>query len=203
MNRLSVFSEETVSPDPFAQFDAWYREHLSNVALNPESVYLGTASAEGKVSVRTVLLKEYNQSGFIFYTNYGSKKGKQLSENSNAALLFYWPEENRQVRTEGKAEKLTDELSEKYFRSRPRESQLAAWASNQSSVIAGREYLMEKFEFYRQKFEGKTVPKPAHWGGFRIVPVWFEFWEDQPNRLHDRITYTREKDKWKIRRLAP
>jgi pyridoxamine 5'-phosphate oxidase len=197
------FSEKTVYEDPFIQFDAWYKEHLSEGAPIPETVFLATASEGGRISLRTVLLKDYDKTGFIFYTNYESRKARQLEKNENAALLFYWPEKNRQVRIEGFAGKLSAKISESYFRSRPRDSQLAAWASSQSSEIPGREYLMERFEFYRSKFEGEPVPKPANWGGFRIVPGWFEFWQDRPNRLHDRITYTRENDKWRISRLAP
>lgn len=197
------FSEKTVSPNPFAQFDAWYREHLDSVTYIPDAVYLGTVSADCRVSLRTVLLKEYNESGFVFYTNYESKKGKQLTGNGSAALLFYWPEKNRQVRVEGKSEKISSVLSERYFSTRPRDSQLAAWASNQSTAIPGRDYLVEKFEEYRHRFEGGPVPRPEKWGGFNIIPEWFEFWQDQPNRLHDRITYTMENDKWVMERLAP
>lgn len=203
MDIVTELSEETVNRDPFSQFDSWYTEHQKSGAAITEMVFLGTASDDGRVSLRTVLLKDYNKSGFIFYTNYGSKKARQLATNTNAALLFYWSEKNRQVRVEGKAEKIPAELSEKYFKSRPRESQLAAWASDQSSAISGRDYLMDKFEFYRRKFEGRHVPKPDHWGGYRIIPDWFEFWEDRPNRLHDRIIYTKAENGWIIGRLAP
>jgi pyridoxamine 5'-phosphate oxidase len=197
------FSEETALNDPFRQFEIWYKDHLSESNHIPESVYLGTASADGRVSVRTVLLKEFDERGFIFYTNYTSRKGFQLASNNYAALLFYWPEKDRQVRIEGKAEKLAASLSERYFSTRPRESQLSAWASEQSMEIPDREYLEKKFSHYKEAFSGLPVPKPDQWGGYRIVPEWFEFWQDREHRLHDRIVYIKEKDNWRITRLAP
>jgi pyridoxamine 5'-phosphate oxidase len=203
MTSLPEFSGKRVSADPFMQFDSWYREHLESGIPIPDNVYLGTASDDCKVSLRTVLLKDYSESGFMFYTNYESKKGTQLAKNENAALLFYWPEKNRQVRIEGQAKKVPADLSEKYFSTRPRDSQLAAWASSQSREIPGRQYLAEKFEYYKHLFEGRPVPRPDYWGGFIITPEWFEFWEDRPNRLHDRVTYTKQGNAWIISRLAP
>ncbi len=198
-----TLSEKSVHADPFAQFDIWYKEHLSAGLRIPEIVYLGTASSEGIVSIRTVLLKDYNEAGFTFFTNYRSKKGIHLASNRNIALLFYWPESNRQVRIEGVAEKTSSEISDVYFSTRPRESQLAAWASEQSSLISGREYLEEKFTRYQKEFSGSPVKRPDHWGGYIIRPDWFEFWQDRESRLHDRITYTRKNNKWMIARLAP
>lgn len=198
-----VLSEKTVDPDPFVQFSKWYNEHLESGIAIPDSVSLGTASTAGRVSVRTVLLKGYDENGFVFFTNYMSKKGKQLSENPFAALLFYWAESGRQVRIEGKTEKITENESASYFGTRPRDSQISAWASEQSSIIPDRLYLEKKQEFYKSRFENKSVQKPPHWGGFRLIPDVIEFWSDGEFRLHDRIVYTRKDKVWSISRLAP
>ena len=198
-----VLSEKTADQDPFLQFSIWYNEHLESGIAIPDSVSLGTASAAGRVSVRTVLLKGYDENGFVFFTNYLSKKGRQLSENPFAALLFYWPESGRQVRIEGKTEKLSDNDSASYFGTRLRDSQISAWTSDQSSVIPDRLYLEKRQEFYKSRFENKPVPKPPHWGGFRLIPDIMEFWSDGEFRLHDRIVYTRKENAWTISRLAP
>jgi pyridoxamine 5'-phosphate oxidase len=198
-----ILAGENVPESPFTLFNLWYGEHLSAGLAIPEAVYLATASPDGRVSARTVLLKDYGEAGFTFYTNYMSRKGIQLASNNHVALLFHWPEANRQVRIEGPAAKVPVEISDKYFSSRPRDSQLAAWASPQSSVIPGRHYIEEKFEEYRKLYSGAPVPRPDHWGGYIVVPEWFEFWEDRINRLHDRIVYTREGSSWNIQRLAP
>lgn len=203
MTNTEEFSEKSASENPFVQFDRWYSEHLSEDFRIPEAVYLGTVSQEGKVSVRTVLLKDYNETGFTFFTNYRSKKAAQLDSTGNAALLFYWPDKNRQVRIEGIAEKVLAAVSDAYFATRPRDSQLAAWASDQSTEIPGRDYLEDRFRYYKKIFAGFPVQRPDHWGGYRIIPDWFEFWEDRENRLHDRITYTRTKNGWVVSRLAP
>ena len=196
-------SEKTADKDPFVQFSKWYNEHLEAGIAIPETVSLGTASASGSVSVRTVLLKGYDEKGFVFFTNYNSKKGVQLSENHTAALLFYWSESGRQVRIEGITEKVTDNESASYFRTRPRESQISAWASEQSSIIPDRSSLEKRYDFFKAKFENQEVAKPPHWGGFRIIPDVFEFWSDGEFRLHDRIIYARKKNGWVIYRLAP
>jgi pyridoxamine 5'-phosphate oxidase len=198
-----VLSEKTADQDPFFQFSIWYNEHLESGIAIPDSVSLGTASAAGRVSVRTVLLKGYDENGFVFFTNYLSKKGRQLSENPFAALLFYWAESGRQVRVEGTTRKVTGKESVSYFNTRPRDSQLSAWASEQSTVIPDRRYLEERQAFYKSRFENKPVKKPPHWGGFRLIPEMFEFWSDGEFRLHDRIVYTRKSDGWAISRLAP
>lgn len=198
-----VLSETTVDPDPYVQFRKWYSEHLETGIDIPDSVSLGTASAQGRVSVRTVLLKGYDERGFVFFTNYNSKKGRQLSENPFAALLFYWPESGRQVRIEGITEKVTEKESVSYFSTRPRYSQISAWASEQSSAIPDRLYLENRHEFFKIRFENKPVEKPSHWGGFRIIPDLFEFWSDGAFRLHDRIVFSRINDDWSITRLAP
>ena len=203
MTKNIDFSEKTIDPNPFVQFKAWYGEHLASATTIPESVTLATSSKDGRVSARTVLLKGYNDKGFIFFTNYKSRKGTQLLSNPRAALLFYWQESGRQVRIEGITEKVSEEDSESYFKTRPRESQISAWASEQSSVIPDRDHLKDLFTFYKNKFSDKPVSKPPHWGGFLLVPVWIEFWQNGEFRLHDRLTYFKRKDKWIIERLAP
>jgi pyridoxamine 5'-phosphate oxidase len=197
------FSEKTVDPDPFTQFKTWYDEHLAYGIAIPDSVALGTSTPDGHVAVRTVLLKDYDETGFIFYTNYKSRKGRQLLSNPKAALLFYWPESCRQVRIEGVTEKISDKDSESYFKTRPRESQLSAWASEQSSVIPGRQHLENRYNSYENMYSEKSVAKPQYWGGFRLIPEWFEFWQEGKFRLHDRLTYSKRNDTWVIERLAP
>jgi pyridoxamine 5'-phosphate oxidase len=202
MNYKSL-SEMTADPDPFVQFTKWYNEHLETGMEIPDSASLGTASATGRVSVRTVLLKGYDKNGFVFFTNYNSKKGSHLTENPFAALLFYWPESGRQVRVEGSAEKVTEEESVTYFSTRPRDSQISAWASEQSSVIPDRVYLEKRYDYFKTRFENKHVEKPPHWGGFRLIPDLIEFWTNGEFRLHDRIIYTRSEDSWIMNRQAP
>jgi pyridoxamine 5'-phosphate oxidase len=196
-------SEKSADKNPFVQFTKWYSEHLEAGIAIPDSVSLGTASASGKVSLRTVLLKGYDENGFVFFTNYNSKKGVQLSENSSAALLFYWPESGRQVRMEGTTEKVSVIESASYFRTRPRESQISAWASEQSSIIPYRRLLESRYDLFKTRFENREVDKPPQWGGFRLVPELIEFWSEGEFRLHDRIIYTRMNDAWVINRLAP
>lgn len=203
MERNITFSEKTVDPNPFVQFGIWYYEHLNSGIALPEAMTVATASAEGKVSARTVLLKDYNEQGFVFFTNYRSNKGLQLSSNPGAAFLFFWPETAKQVRVEGIMEKVAEEESESYFKTRPRESQLSTWASLQSSIIPDRQHLNDRYEFYKNKYLGKPVERPPYWGGFRLTPAWFEFWQEGEFRLHDRITYTKRKEMWVIERLAP
>jgi pyridoxamine 5'-phosphate oxidase len=203
MDASNEFSEKTVVRDPFAQFSIWYETHLSAGIEIPETVSLGSSSKDGRVSVRTVLLKEFNENGFTFFTNYKSKKGEQLLVNPRAALLFYWPESGRQVRIEGLTEKVTEKESEDYFKTRPKESQLSAWASEQSQAIPDRQYLENRFLFYKNQYNEKQVEKPPYWGGFRLIPDWFEFWQNGEHRLHDRVTYTKIINAWIIERLAP
>jgi pyridoxamine 5'-phosphate oxidase len=203
MTSKNNFSEKSVNPDPFIQFREWYRDHLNAGIAIPETMTLATASEEGRVSARTVLLKEFKDSGFVFFTNYNSRKGLQLKQNRKAALLFYWAESGRQVRVEGIVEKVSQADSESYFSMRPRESQVSAWASEQSSVIPNRDHLDELYNYYDAVYSEKPVEKPPHWGGFLLIPVWFEFWQDREFRLHDRLTYTKDKGTWVIERLAP
>lgn len=203
MVQYKGFSEDLADNDPFVQFDRWYKEHLSSSSSVPDSFSLGTSTADGKVSVRTVLLKEYNPSGFIFFSNFYSRKGLQIEDNPFVAMLFYWPESLRQIRIEGYAFRISEEESTKYFSSRPRESQLGAWASRQSSIIPGREFLAKRYTRFEARFSGTDVPKPPYWGGYRITPSWFEFWQEGNHRLHDRIVYLQDGNSWKIRRLSP
>lgn len=203
MTNNKNFSEKTVDPNPFVQFKIWYNEHLTFGTAIPDSVSLGTATTDGRVSVRSVLLKDFDDTGFVFFTNYRSRKGFQLSSNPEAALLFYWQESGRQIRIEGVTKKVSEEISESYFKTRPRESQFAAWASEQSSVIPDRQHLEKRYNYYKNLFSEKPVDRPAQWGGFRLIPRWFEFWQNGEFRLHDRITYRKSKDLWIIERLAP
>jgi pyridoxamine 5'-phosphate oxidase len=198
-----TLSREVIDHNPFVQFDIWFKEHNASATGITDSVSLGTSSPDGSVSVRTVLLKGFNETGYVFFTNYNSKKGAHLVSNPRAALLFHWPESARQVRIEGLAKKISSDESDLYFKTRPRESQLSAWASKQSSVIPDRQNLEEQYSFYDKKFSNKPVDKPPHWGGFRIIPYWFEFWQEGEFRLHDRLTYTKRKNIWIIERLAP
>jgi pyridoxamine 5'-phosphate oxidase len=203
MTSNTTLSEKTVDPNPFVQFRSWYYEHLNSGIAIPEAVTLATSSADGKVSARTVLLKDYNDHGFVFFTNYKSNKGLQLSSNPGAALLFYWPESSRQVRVEGTTERVSEKESESYFKTRPHESQLSAWTSLQSSLIPNRQYLDDRYNFYKNKYSGKPLERPIYWGGFILTPDWFEFWQEGEFRLHDRISYTKRKEIWVIERLAP
>lgn len=203
MTSSNDFSETSVDPNPFVQFRIWYSEHLASGTAIPEAVTLASLSAKGRVSARTVLLKEFDKTGLVFFTNYQSRKGLQLSSNPGAALLFYWPESARQVRIEGVSEKVSEKDSESYFKTRPRESQLSAWASQQSSVIKNRRFLDERYNFYKNKYSEKPVDRPPYWGGIRLVPEWFEFWQEGDYRLHNRLAYSKRNGLWVIERLAP
>jgi pyridoxamine 5'-phosphate oxidase len=178
-------------------------EVIKSKSIDPSAMVLATADKNAIPNVRVVLLKGMDKEGFVFYTNYGSKKGRELIENPNASLLFFWKEFERQIRISGKVSKVSQKESEDYFYSRPYESRLAAWASNQSEVIPGRNFLEERFVEMKKKYEGKEIPLPPFWGGFKLFPNNFEFWQGRENRLHDRICYIKENKKWKIIRLAP
>jgi pyridoxamine 5'-phosphate oxidase len=196
-------SENSISKNPFLEFNIWLEERSRSFTGELNAVNLATASAEGRVSVRTVLIKEYDEKGFVFYTNYNSKKGEQLTANPFAALLFYWPESGRQIRVEGFVDRVPAFVSDEYFQMRPHGSQIAAVVSDQSSVIPDRKYLEDLYVFHSKLFEGKRVDRPAHWGGYILNPSWFEFWQEGEHRLHDRISYSRITDGWRIERLAP
>uniref|UniRef100_A0A832CV71 Pyridoxamine 5'-phosphate oxidase n=1 Tax=Ignavibacterium album TaxID=591197 RepID=A0A832CV71_9BACT len=193
--------ESKINSNPFKQFEIWFEDVLKSNIYEPNAMILAT-SYENKPSARVVLLKGFDETGFKFYTNYNSRKGKQLSLNPNAALLFYWMELERQVRIEGKIEKLSREESHDYFNSRPLESRLGALASNQSEVIPDRSFLEKKYNEVKDKY-GDNPPMPENWGGYKLIPELFEFWQGRPNRLHDRIVYEKISEGWEIYRLSP
>jgi pyridoxamine 5'-phosphate oxidase len=201
---LETLSETDVLPDPVSQFAVWFEEASSSQLPEPNAMTLATATREGRSSARIVLLKGFDKQGFVFFTNYESRKGEELAENPQAALLFAWLELERQIRIEGRVEKVTPEESKIYFQSRPKGSQIGAWASPQSRVVGSREVLEKRAEALRQEFsEAKMLPLPSFWGGFRLRPEVIEFWQGRESRLHDRIRYTRAGEGWKIERLAP
>jgi pyridoxamine 5'-phosphate oxidase len=195
--------EDSVALDPFKQFSVWMNDAINSNIIEPNAMILATANSGGIPSARVVLLKDFNEKGFVFFTNYKSSKAKDLSENPNASLLFFWDVLERQVRVNGKVKKVSVEESEEYFKSRPRENQLGAWASEQSSVLKNRKVLDEKYKFFMKQFKGKEIPLPEFWGGYCIIPNKFEFWQGRENRLHDRILYRKIRSKWKIERLSP
>lgn len=200
----TVLDETTVDRDPIKQFRRWFDDAIASGSRLPESMTLATATAEGKPAARVVLLKQVDEHGFVFYTNYRSAKAKELDENPQAALVFYWVGLDRQVRVEGKVARVSSAESEEYFKTRPRESQLGALASPQSEVIEGREVLEEHLRALAEEYRDREVPRPAHWGGYRLKPERIEFWENRPGRLHDRIVYDLQADgSWTIKRLAP
>ena len=189
--------------DPIQQFQKWFQQALDARLLEPSAMTLATADQQGRPSARIVLLKGLDERGFIFFTNYESRKGRELAENPNAALVFYWAELERQVRVSGGAARISRGESEKYFTARPRGHQLGAWVSTQSEVIANRAVLEKRLDEFEQRYPG-AVPLPPFWGGFVLSPIEIEFWQGRPNRLHDRFRYTRRPDNtWLIERLAP
>ena len=196
-------TDEGAGPDPFALFDRWYREAREAGLYLPESMALATATADGQPSVRQVLLKAFDERGFVFYTNFDSRKGEEIAENPRGALAVHWPVLQRQVRINGGVEKTTEEESYAYFSSRPRGSQVGAWASDQSSVLGGREELERSFREAQERFSGGDIPLPPFWGGYRVIPETFEFWQGRANRLHDRLRFTRTGGDWTIDRLYP
>ncbi len=201
---LESLSENDVLPDPVSQFAVWFGEAMNSALPEPNAMTLATATPDGRPSARTVLLKGFNHEGFVFYTNYESRKGQELTLNPHAALLFTWLELERQIRIEGTVEKLDPEESRIYFQSRPKESQIGAWASPQSRAIDGRNVLESRVSELQNEYASEAVlPLPSFWGGFRLKPGLVEFWQGRESRLHDRICYTRAGDEWKIVRLAP
>ncbi|MBN2523543.1 MAG: pyridoxamine 5'-phosphate oxidase [Bacteroidales bacterium] len=196
-------NEADLLQDPFKQFDIWLEDAINEGLDDPNVMILSTVSESNRPSSRIVLLKEFNQKGFTFYSNYQSKKGKHLEKNSYGSLLFPWHTIKRQVRIEGKIDKISQEESDAYFDTRPFGSKIEAWISPQSEEIASRDYLVNQELKLKQKYEGKSVPRPSHWGGYRLMPDLFEFWQERENRLHDRFEFSLIKNKWIIRRLAP
>jgi pyridoxamine 5'-phosphate oxidase len=195
-------SEEDVQANPVEQFNIWFDQARHAELPEPNAMTLASVDENGKPSARVVLIKEVTQEGFVFFTNYDSRKGQALLTNPHAALLFFWPELERQIRIEGSVEKISDKESDDYFHSRPLDSRIGAWASPQSKVISGRGVLIANAAEYALKF-ALNPPRPPHWGGFRVKPDAAEFWQGRPSRLHDRIRYTLEQNAWKIERLAP
>lgn len=194
----------TVNADPIIQFEQWFKEALNAAVIEPNAMNLATVNEDGRPSSRVVLLKGVENAKFLFYSNYHSKKGKELESNSACALTFFWPDLERQVRIEGIAERLDAKTSEAYFQSRPRSSQIGAWASPQSAPIKDRNILDERVLQMEKKFEGlKILPKPHQWGGYQVSPFMIEFWQGRQSRLHDRILYTFMDGVWRIDRLAP
>lgn len=197
-------NECDVAPDPIRQFRAWFDAAVQAGLREPNAMTLATVGAEGRPSARVLLLKDFDAEGFVFYTNYASRKGQELAGNPWATMIFWWGDLERQVRIDGTVAQVSAEESDAYFASRPPGSQIGAWVSPQSQVIAGREALVQRLADLTQQFAGQTIPRPPHWGGYRLAPVEFEFWQGRPNRLHDRLRYRLESGgAWLIERLAP
>ncbi|WP_258104474.1 pyridoxamine 5'-phosphate oxidase [Marinoscillum sp. MHG1-6] len=193
----------TVDESPFKQFEKWFEEALNAELLEPNAMILGTSDGAGLITQRTVLLKAFDTNGFVFYTNYNSRKAKQIEQNNRVSLLFPWYGLERQVSITGSTERVSSAESLKYFLSRPAGSQMGAWVSHQSSVITSRSILESKLEQIKQKFKNGKIPLPDFWGGYRVIPDSIEFWQGRPSRLHDRILYSHVNNEWKIERLSP
>lgn len=200
---LKQLNETEVEVDPIQQFQIWFQEACEAGVVEPNAMTLATATADGTPSARIVLLKGIDERGFAFYTNYESRKGQELAENPKAALVFLWKALERQVRVEGRVEKIAETEIEDYYYSRPRASQLGAWASPQSQVVPNREVLDQQMADLVQCYENQPIPRPPHWGGYRVVPHAIEFWQGRPSRLHDRLCYRLDQGHWQIQRLAP
>ena len=201
--RQQSLSESEVETKPIEQFEKWWDEAVKSQAEEVNAMTLATCNNKGYPSARIVLLKGFSEKGFIFFTNYESRKGRELKENPYASLLFFWKELERQVRIEGPVVKADEEKSNEYFESRPPLSKIGAWSSPQSSVIKSRDDLEENVLKYQREFNNETIPRPPHWGGYVVKPTVIEFWQGRPNRLHDRLQYTLSNDKWIVERLAP
>jgi pyridoxamine 5'-phosphate oxidase len=195
--------ESNADLDPIKQFRTWFDEALAADLHEPNAMTLATATRAGRPSARVVLLKGYDERGFVFYTNYEGRKGRELEENPYCALVFYWGELERQVRIEGRSSRLSEGDSDAYYRARPRGSRLSAWVSEQSRPVEGRGVLEERLRELEAKYEGREVPRPPFWGGYRVEPEAIEFWQGRENRLHDRLLYHRTENGWRMERLQP
>ncbi len=212
MKDLSDFREEynrdelhenNIKSNPLHQFDIWLQDAINSQLSEPNAMSVATSTPNGKPSIRVVLLKELNERGFVFFTNYNSRKGMEISANPYASILFDWHQMERQVRIEGIIEKISNDDSDTYFNSRPEGSKIGAWVSPQSQVVNGREELDTLLQQTKQRFKDQIIPRPPHWGGYILIPSKIEFWQGRPSRLHDRILYKLVENKWLIERLAP
>jgi len=202
--QLQSLMETDMAADPIKQFGKWWDDAIKSEIGEVNAMTLATVNANAIPAARIVLLKGFDEKGFIFFTNYNSQKGNELEQNNNACLVFFWKELERQIRITGVTEKISAEENIAYFNSRPDGSKIGAWASPQSLVVAGKAWLKETFDYYMERFKHGEIPKPPNWGGYRVKPLKFEFWQGRPNRLHDRIQYSQWKEgEWKIERLAP
>ncbi len=202
--QLQGLRETDVDVSPFKQFQVWFDQALASQLPEPNAMTVATATQSGKPSARIVLLKGFDERGFVFYTNYQSHKGQELADNPQAALVFWWAELERQIRIEGRVEKVSQQESYEYFHSRPFNSRLGAWASEQSQVIESRAVLEQRAQELKTKYENSDVPRPPHWGGFRVIPTRIEFWQGRSSRLHDRLLYRLlDNGSWLIERLSP
>ncbi len=196
-------SEDAVSVNPIIQFSKWWKEAIKSQGDEVNAMTLATCNNKGQPSARIVLLKGFSDEGFIFFTNYESKKGTDLAQNPHAALVFFWKELERQVRVEGNVQKVSEADSNDYFLTRPEASRLGAWSSPQSKPIKNRQLLESNLKLYRERFIDGNIPRPAYWGGYIVKPSIIEFWQGRPGRLHDRLQYTHDKNQWQLQRLAP
>lgn len=201
---LQSLTEKNIDSNPISQFKKWWDEALNSEIIEPNAMTLATSSQDGLPSARIVLLKDFSEKGFVFFTNYESYKGQQMAENPKACLVFFWKEIERQVRITGLVSKISTRESDEYFNTRPESSRIGAWVSPQSRVIESREWLDQQFNTLVSKMEGSAIQRPQYWGGYIVNPVMIEFWQGRPSRLHDRIQYSIEEDgSWKIERLSP
>ncbi len=195
-------NKQSLEENPFKLFNKWFKEALDKMVIEPYAFHLSTA-VNNKPTSRVVYLRTIEDNGFVFFTNYKGRKGKEIETNNNVSMNFFWAEKERQIRIEGRVFKIEPEASDAYFASRPRKSQIGAWASNQSESIEDYKTLEERVLYFEEKFKDQDVPRPPHWGGYIIKPNYFEFWQGRQNRLHDRFAYTLDEQKWNIDRLNP